>query len=780
MNMKLDEAIALALGQLEQGNLVQAESLLKKVLAAVPDQPDALHFLGVIAHQVGKDDVAKQLIGRAVAIMPSYAAAHSNLGNVLKNLGEFDAALAAYSKALALKPSMAQAHNNCGVIYQECGKLDQAIVSFKQAAQANPAYSEALYNLGYAQQCIDDYDKAQQSYLESIKQNPELIEAHNNLGFILCKLDQPDQAIQHLNRALEINPTYAQAHINLGKAYFQLGESEKAIASYSASIRIDPNFTEAYNNLGMLYRDKDDHDGARAYYLKAIEISPEYSEAHFNLAEILHVNRKYSEAIEHYRRATAKRDDYIEAYRNCGQCYCELGEYKQAITQFQSALQVSTNSALLHLSLANAFRDDLDFDSAIKHYHTAIDIEPEYADDAYRSIAVIYDRRSDLPAAQGWIKKALQAKPDSLASMMFYAKLLVRSKKFAEAQKLLEGLDQGQLAHDEAATLFSLLGNIADKTNQPNKAFKYFIQANQHKEQTPQGKACKPASYVQMVDNILAKLNTLTVDDLGGDLSGEENCRDGTNEPNFLVGFPRSGTTLIDQILNSHPKAQVLEEQPIVENTLKSLNTPEAVYPDIIRQLSSSQITDLRALYFEGVSKYIQPAEGSLFIDKLPLNIMRIMQIKKLFPSSKIIFVLRHPCDVILSNFMQNYSVNNAMANFHTLESTANLYLKVFSVWEATCDNFALDYHTVRYESLVDDMATETQSLLDYLGLDWSDAVLRFDKNAKTRLIRTPSYDSVTQPIYQRSVGRWKQYEKHFSTILPALEPICEKYQYDL
>src|SRR5205085_4640311 len=218
--------------------------------------------------------------------------------------------------------------------------------------------------------------------------------------------------------------------------------------------------------------------------------------------------------------------------------------------------------------------------------------------------------------------------------------------------------------------------------------------------------------------------------------------------PVFLVGFPRSGTTLLDTLLMGHPALNVMEEVPLLERPAAALGDFER-----LPELSEAETEHLRDLYFEALG----PVDGRTIVDKLPLNLLGAPLIHRLFPDAKFIFAARHPCDVVLSCFMQPFDLNPAMANFLDLENAARLYDLVLSFWERASAILPLQVHTLRYEALVEDKEAEMRDLIAFLGLGWDERVLDNQKVAAERgPIVTPSYAQVAQPIYKRARGRWE------------------------
>ena len=247
----------------------------------------------------------------------------------------------------------------------------------------------------------------------------------------------------------------------------------------------------------------------------------------------------------------------------------------------------------------------------------------------------------------------------------------------------------------------------------------------------------------------------------------------------FLVGFPRSGTTLLDQILDSHPAIQVMEEKQVLAELIPKATTSLDQYPTALANLDDAQAQALRDAYFEGVAQHLELNDDMLLVDKMPLSICQMALITRLFPKAKVILAMRHPCDAVLSNFMQQFAINEAMANFFNLPDAVHCYAQVMGLWRKSIDLLPVPYHTLKYESLVDDFEREVRALLEFLELDWDDAVLDYGSHAMSKsVINTPSYQDVTQPINKRARYRWRRYEDKLAPLMDDLAPFIEAFGY--
>ena len=315
----------------------------------------------------------------------------------------------------------------------------------------------------------------------------------------------------------------------------------------------------------------------------------------------------------------------------------------------------------------------------------------------------------------------------------------------------------------------ALIARLADKAGNAALAFSASREVNRLLAAAHPGAQQAAAEYRRHVAALIAMLTPAYVAGLAPPLPGERPA------PVFLVGFPRSGTTLLDTLLMGHPDIHVLEEVPLLQRAAESLGD-FALLPG----MDAAGVARLRALYFEALDAH-SPPPGKTVVDKLPLNLLGAPLIHRLFPDAKFIFVERQPCDIVLSCFMQKFDLNPAMANFLDLGTAAQLYDLVMTFWTRARELLPLDVHDMRYEDLVADPEERMRALIAFLGLDWDKALLDHRTTAAARgLIATPSYHQVAQPIYGRAAGRWERYRAQLEPVLPILAPWCEKMGYAL
>ena len=298
-------ALELALQHHAAGRLTDAEVIYRQILAVQPHHPEALHLLGVIAHQAGRNDAAVDLISRAIQLGLSTAAAWSNLGEASRKLGRVDEAIAAFRQAVQINPSLAAAHGNLGSALLEKGEIEPAIAALRCALRLNPNSAEVHANLGACLAEQGQLEEAVEGYRRALSLNPDLLTANFNLGVALTRLGRIEEAIAAYRRATELRPDYADAHQNLGTALLDQGRLEAAETALRRALELQPHCAEAHYNLGNALREQGRPDEAVTAYRRAIELKPDYPDPHRNLA--------------HTHRSQGRLDEAVAAIRGAGE-----------------------------------------------------------------------------------------------------------------------------------------------------------------------------------------------------------------------------------------------------------------------------------------------------------------------------------------------------------------------------------------------------------------------------------------------------------------------------
>ncbi len=446
----ISEALAIAIQHHQAGRLQAAEQIYRQILAVEPNHADAMHLLGVIAHQAGKHEIAVESIGRAIGLKGSVAAFHLNLGEAYRALQRIPEAVACYRRALELKPDFAEAQCNLGNALKVQGKLAEAVACYRRALQLKPDHAAAHNNLGNALRAQGKRDEALACYRRALQLMPDFAEAHNNLGNALKDQGNLHEALACCRRALELKPDFAEAHHNLGAALKEQGNLDQAVACYRRAIELKPDFAEAHHNLGFVLHDQgrlaeavacyqralelkpDDLEvhinlgvalkdegrlaEAIACYRRTLELKPDLPEAHYNLGIALKDQGKPDEAIACYRRAIELKPDFAEAHNNLGAALKEQGKLDEAADCYRRAIELKPDYAEAQSNLGNSLKDQGKLDEAVACYRRALELKPDYAEAHYNLGNVLHDQ-GKLDEAIACHGRALQLKPDHTASL---------------------------------------------------------------------------------------------------------------------------------------------------------------------------------------------------------------------------------------------------------------------------------------------------------------------------------------------------------------------------
>tara|TARA_Y100000590_G_C15719157_1_gene1012915 strand:- start:984 stop:2600 length:1617 start_codon:yes stop_codon:yes gene_type:complete len=500
---------------------------------------------------------------------------------------------------------------------------------------------------------------------------------------------------------------------------------------------------------------------------------PNHFDTNFYFGTLNLQKKNYVKACELFKKAAEINPNIVEVHNNLGLIYYNLKEIDKAKTCFNKSIEINSNHVQAYLNLGNVYKNLGEIEKAEKLYLDAININPNYFD-AYNNLIILYERLNKHEDLKKIIIQANDHFKSNPIVKLFYGQYLYKTEKFYEAIEHLEQIEFREKLLNREMLRIEILAKSYDKIENIEKAYFYFqkineIDLNNKSDNIDKNKTLK------IIEKRKVFFNNNKIKEWPIIKSKDQN-----ENPIFLIGFPRSGTTLLDNILTSHPSIQTIEEKPIVGNFVKSLGEKINNNFENLKNINENNIELFRKIYFDNREKYISNKNNSkIYIDKMPLNIIHVAEIVRVFPNAKFVLSLRHPCDCVFSCFMQSFKLNDAMSNFLDLEDAANLYNEVMTLWKQYINIFSVKYHIIKYEDLVLDFEKSAQKILKFLELSWSDNLFDFNKTVKNKgLISTPSYDQVNKPIYSRSIGRWKKYEKKISKIIPILKPWIKEFNY--
>jgi tetratricopeptide (TPR) repeat protein len=514
-------------------------------------------------------------------------------------------------------------------------------------------------------------------------------------------------------------PGHAEAHNNLGVVLANQGKVDEAIDHYRQALTTKPDFAEACHNLGNALSVKGSLAEALTHYQRALAVRPKFAEVHNNFANVLAMQSKVPEAITHYRQALAIKPDYAEAYNNLGNALRRHGKLDEAVACYRQALAIEPCCAGAFNNLGNALRE-----------------------------------RGDLTEARAACEKAIECAP---RNAMFHHSLAIL-KRFAPGDQQIAALellasDSKRLSSQDRIYLHFALAKAYQDVGEFERCFDHLLQGNTLKRQE--------TDYDEAV--VVARLARIAKVFTSAQLKEKQGLGDPSPVPIFIVGMPRSGTSLIEQILASHPKVFGAGELTNLATSVAKLcqMTP---YPDAISSIGQKELQELGANYVAEVRQLAPNAER--ITDKMPANFSFVGLIHLALPNARVIHVRRDPVDTCYSCFSKLFEGNLPYSyDLGELGRYYRAYETLMQHWRNVLPTGWLI--EVAYEEIIADLGSEARRILAHCGLEWDDRCLAFDDTPRS--VRTASALQVRQPIYRSSIGRWRFYEHLLGPLINAL-----------
>ena len=705
MSLSVERSLRKARRHARNGEVELAAQEYKRVLASFPQNPRAIEGLKALQHPTSTDSAGKSQPSRE----------QINTLVHLFNQGNFQQTLA-HGELLAKQfPHVAIIANVLGAAHARSGRLEDAVTWFTKALQIDPGYADGHNNLGNALKSLGRAEEAAASYQRALQIKPDFFEAHNSFGNALRDLGDPDAAIASYHRALEIKPRYADAHNNLGNALRELGNPSEAVNSYQKALQIKPDFVEAHYNLGNSLKDLGRTREAIASYRKALQYNSDFVQAHYELGNALKDLGEAEEAAASYRKALLIRPDYVEAHNSLGNALNDLGKPEEAIASFHNALQISADYVEAHNNLGNALKHLGKREEAIESYQKALQIKPDYFN-AYINLSTVKKYRDGDP----------------------------------QIQQMLQLANRPGLLDEDRVYLGFALSKAFDDIGEYDESFQYLSDGNRLRKAALN----YDSSTVQAEFSAIKSTFSRDLPALDFRLESDDGRK---QKPIFVLGMPRSGTTLVEQILASHSQVYGAGELTLLSRSVNSVRWKSP-------QLSLEDLQSIRKSYLSGLANI--GASESHITDKMPFNFHWIGFILAAIPESKIVHVKRDACATCWSNY-KLYFPSKAIGfayDFRDLVEYYKMYRDLMDFWH---EKYPGKIHDLQYEALTEHQEAETRKLLDYLGLEWESQCERFYETERS--VRTASADQVRQRIYQGSSDAWRKYERHLQPMIELL-----------
>ncbi|HEY7330295.1 MAG TPA: tetratricopeptide repeat protein [Gemmataceae bacterium] len=733
----MQDPLQAAIQHHQLGRLQEAGRIYQSVLARNPNHPDALHLLGVVLHQLGQHQQAAQLISRAISLRSSAPAYYANLAEVWRALGQLDKAVECCRIALRLQPSYPEAANNLGLALLQIGNTPEAIEHFRAALRLRPDFAMAHNNLANALRTQGDLEAAIDHFRKAVECDSNLAEALSNLGQLLCERQQLPEALEHCQKAVELRPSFAEAHSNLGNVLREMGKLDDARRHYVEALRINPA-------IGMIYN---------------------------NMAQLLQEEGKIPEALAWYQEALARDRNTPRIFCNLASALSEQDRFDEATAQYETALHLDPNCPEAHNGLGFVCHEQGRDEEARKHFHTALQFKPDFAP-AHCNLGTLLEELNDFEAAEKQFRTALHHDPTHAGAKAQLATMLRGKLPEEDLQAIRQQLADPDLLPGKRAVLSFGLAQVLDSRKEYAESAERLCAANALAKDAWQkrGDTYDPVRHSEFISEMIANCTSEFFERLRGLGSDSE-------RPVFIVGLPRSGTTLIEQILASHSQVYGAGELRCARDDFESL--PEVMSSQKpekpAKEGSDPAMPYLALLDREAIQTVAQRHLDKLnelnstvlrVADKMPDNYMYLGMLAVLFPKAKFIHSRRDLRDIAVSCWMTNFRQIRWANDLEHIAARFREYERLMGHWAATLPVPLLH---IDYEDTVADLEGVARKLVSWCGLEWEPACLNFHQTE--RPVRTASVTQVRQPIYTRSVKRWKNYEPALNELFAKLVP---------
>jgi len=641
-------------------------------------------------------------------------------GMTLFQRGRMLEAERAFQSVLSMDSKNINALQLLGIIKFQTGRFEEGEQLLQRAIKQAPNIADLHFNLGNMLEQQGKLKQAAVAFENAIKQGMAGDQAHNNLGMVLVKLERLKEAEASLLKSININPKNPSALSNYGLLLRKQERPDEAVKVLEQAIAIEPRFVEAYSNLGALYVEKGDTTKAEEYLRKALNIDTKNSNAMSGLAGVL-LRRNEDDA---------------------------------ALALLQNAVKLNPKSLDVNLNLAKAFVKLEDDESAIEAYKRVVGLNPDDVK-ALAGIGDLLSKQGKFDAAKDHFEKILDVDHDSIGGRVG---LLSMKPPGVEDEKVkyLEGVYRDLDNSEEAKTNIAFcLGKVFEKNGDDAKAFGFLADGNSLKRSSYDYSLHEDEKFFSSIKEVFSEEFFQKHSNSG--------CEDTT--PIFIVGMPRSGTTLTEQILSSHPQVFGAGELADIRKLVVGItaDTGYNKFPQFAEQLGDNDLSQMGLDYINGLRKRDSSVER--ITDKMPHNFLHVGMIRLMLPNAKVIHCRRDPIDNCLSIFKQNFGGVHKYAYEQTeLGGYHLLYQDLMEHWGSVLPGFMFE---LQYEDMVADQEGMTRKLLEFCDLPWDDNCLQFHKSERT--VKTASYTQVRKKIYSDSVELWRRYEQELQPLITAL-----------
>jgi tetratricopeptide (TPR) repeat protein len=650
--------------------------------------------------------------------------------------GGLDEAREILQQILAGDKSQSEAWNLLGWIQSQQKNFPEAIESIGRAVAMHPTEPSLHRNLGFVYQSAAEFEEAVSCFERAVQLAPQDGNVHNELGVALRAKKDYDTAARHLREAVRLQPSIPLFHQNLAEVLGNLGQHEEAVAQYEEAIALAPNDAGLRNGSGVMLQATGKHDAAIERFREALATAPNHPLYENNLAAALQSIGEDEEAITHYENILRTMPDSSDTYVNIGNFHLARNDLDSAAHHFSRAIAIDPSHFVAHNNLGSTLLDQGKFSEAADYFEKSLQSNPEYAPAYF-----------------------------NLSDLALNNKFLFTDDQIHKIQMLVSG---GDLPPESASAMLFAVGNHFDSCGNYAEAFRAYGVANHIQRQINEAKNISSdlEERETLTEAVIEFFDQAYFDNLPATGSDSE-------IPIFVVGMPRSGSTLIEQIISSHPDAvaagELEEVGRLVTKILPRRITSEKAFPFCLQDADPATLHETAQQYLEYLQQHdaVTPhwKELSRVIDKMWHNFFHLGFLYTLFPKARVIHSRRDAMDIGLSCFVRRLHAVHWSWDLEKIGYFYRLYDQLMQHWRKV---LPIPMYEVDYEKLAQNPEVETRKLIDFCGLSWDERCLAFYENQT--VVRTASRIQVREPIYQSSIGRWKNYAQELAPLKTAID----------
>jgi tetratricopeptide (TPR) repeat protein len=714
-------------------------------------------------HKAGKIDAAFASFVKIVAREPTNAPALHWVGYLHNQRGEYDRAVEVLKRAIVERPGIPSFHLTLAESFRNLGQLKRSIGCCRTALKLNPDYPEALCTLGLAIQASGRPAEAVDHFRRALELRPNFAQAHRDLAMVLRELGQHDEALEHLRCAVEMAPRYPAARSGLTLVLLDRGQPEEALIHGQEAVRLQPDLAIHHHNLGNVLQRLNRWDEARGAYLEALRLDPDLAHSHLQIGMTLRADGQLTEAEPWFKQAVDLDPENAWFWEQLADLQMERQEHGAAISCWERAIELSTKErAGPYISLGWSLQEEGRLCEAVEQYRTAVRLQPE-AVMAHINLGGIHEELGEMDAAEAAFRTAAIIQPNFGLAHARLGNLLRAQLPDADRSALEERLADPETNPSARARLLFALCHVLDARGEYARAAECARQANALNMELARGpRGYTPDLHVQYAECVMRGFTAELCERLAG--AGSNDLR-----PVFIFGLPRSGTTLVEQVLASHSRVFGAGELKLTRQSFDAISSVvEGPGPalDNISRLNAGAIRRLAEHHMHRLENLVNGHPAHRIVDKMPDNYIYLGLLAAMFPRAVFIHCRRDLRDVALSCWITDFRPENIpWASDHTyMGSRFDQYLRLMDHWRRI---MPARIYELKYEDIIANFEGSVKDVLAVCGLEYEAGCMEFHRTR--RRVKTASLGQVRQPIYSRSVARWRNYESALADLFRAI-----------